>query len=52
VTQLSWKAYRYSHTYDILPASSSGAYFASGVLVGSTLKGDGSCLNCGSANAP
>jgi hypothetical protein len=29
--------YVYSHTYDILPASDSGAYFASGVLVGSTL---------------
>jgi hypothetical protein len=29
--------YAHSHTYDILPASSSGAYFASGVLVGSTL---------------
>jgi hypothetical protein len=29
--------YVYSHTYDILPASESGAYFASGVLVGSTL---------------
>jgi hypothetical protein len=29
--------YAYSHTYDILPASDSGAYFASGVLVGSTL---------------
>jgi hypothetical protein len=24
-------------TYDILPASESGAYFASGVLIGSTL---------------
>ncbi len=29
--------YEHSHTYDILPASSSGTYFASGVLVGSTL---------------
>jgi hypothetical protein len=29
--------YAHSHTYDILPASSSGSYFASGVLVGSTL---------------
>jgi hypothetical protein len=25
------------HTYDILPASSTGAYFAAGALVGSTL---------------
>jgi hypothetical protein len=29
--------YAHSHTYDILPASESGAYFASGALVGSTL---------------
>jgi hypothetical protein len=29
--------YAYSHTYDILPNSSSGTYFASGALIGSTL---------------
>lgn len=29
--------YRYGATYDILPASSTGAYFAAGALVGSTL---------------
>ena len=29
--------YAHAYTYDILPASESGAYFASGVLVGSTL---------------
>lgn len=29
--------YRHDATYDILPASDSGAYFASGVLVGSSL---------------
>jgi hypothetical protein len=29
--------YRHSHTYDLLPASDSGAYFAGGVLIGSTL---------------
>jgi hypothetical protein len=29
--------YRYDRTYDILPQSSSGAYFAAGALVGSTL---------------
>jgi hypothetical protein len=29
--------YRYEFTYDILPASDSGTYFAGGVLVGSTL---------------
>jgi hypothetical protein len=30
-------AYAHPYTYDILPASASGTYFASGVLVGSTL---------------
>jgi len=30
-------AYEYPATYDILPASSSGAYFAGGALIGSTL---------------
>ncbi|HOU93991.1 MAG TPA: hypothetical protein PLU22_23230 [Polyangiaceae bacterium] len=29
--------YRHSHTYDILPASDTGAYYAGGVLIGSTL---------------
>ena len=29
--------YRHEYTYDILPASDSGTYFAGGVLVGSTL---------------
>jgi hypothetical protein len=29
--------YRYARTYDILPASSTGTYFAGGALVGSTL---------------
>ncbi|MFO0564118.1 MAG: hypothetical protein U0263_00570 [Polyangiaceae bacterium] len=29
-------AYRHDATYDILPASDSGAYFANGVLVGSS----------------
>jgi len=31
--------YRHSHTYDILPDSDTGAYFAGGVLIGSTLFG-------------
>jgi hypothetical protein len=30
--------YRYSHTYDILPASDSGTYVAGGALIGSTLR--------------
>jgi hypothetical protein len=29
--------YRFDHTYDLLPASSTGQYFAAGALVGSTL---------------
>jgi hypothetical protein len=29
--------YPYTHTYDILPGSSSGTYFAGGALIGSTL---------------
>jgi hypothetical protein len=33
--------YQFDATYDILPDSESGAYFAAGVLIGSTLsKGD------------
>lgn len=31
--------YQHDRTYDILPASSSGAYFASGALIGSSLAG-------------
>jgi hypothetical protein len=30
-------AYRYPYTYDILPDSDSGTYFAGGVLIGSTM---------------
>lgn len=29
--------YRHAHTYDILPASDTGAYLAGGALIGSTL---------------
>ena len=29
--------YRFSHTYDILPDSDTGIYFAGGVAIGSTL---------------
>jgi hypothetical protein len=29
--------YTYDHTYDILPASDSGVYFAGGIPIGSTL---------------
>jgi len=37
VTGVEVVLYEAEHTYDILPASSSGAYFAAGALVGSTL---------------
>ena len=39
VSQVSRVPYRHAATYDILPDSTSGAYFASGVLIGSTLAG-------------
>jgi hypothetical protein len=32
--------YRYARTYDILPSSSTGTYFAAGALLGSTLAGE------------
>ena len=33
--------YKYQYTYDILPDSTTGNYFANGILVGSTLKDSG-----------
>jgi hypothetical protein len=48
VSSVTRVAYTHPATYDILPDSTSGAYFASGVLIGSTLAGSphrarGSC---------
>jgi hypothetical protein len=44
VVSITRVAYTHSATHDILPDSTSGAYFASGVLIGSTLAGSrGSC---------
>jgi hypothetical protein len=40
ITDVHDVPYVFEHTYDILPASDSGAYFAGGVLIGSTLGGD------------
>jgi hypothetical protein len=37
IASVETRPYRRGHTYDILPASSTGAYFAAGALVGSTL---------------
>jgi hypothetical protein len=39
VVSIARVPYKHDATYDILPDSSSGAYFASGVLIGSTLAG-------------
>ncbi len=38
VTQVSKVSYNDGYTYDILPQSSSGGYWADGIFVGSTLK--------------
>jgi hypothetical protein len=40
VTSAGLVDYHEPFTYDILPDSDSGAYFAGGVLIGSTLAGD------------
>jgi hypothetical protein len=39
ITGSSTVQYEHAFTYDILPASDSGTYFAGGVLIGSTLGG-------------
>jgi hypothetical protein len=39
IARLEIVPYAYAFTFDILPASATGAYFANGVLVGSTLVG-------------
>jgi hypothetical protein len=42
ITSAELVPYAYDATYDVLPASSTGAYFAAGALIGSTLqRGDG-----------
>lgn len=38
VVESSEIPYQHSATYDILPASDTGAYYANGILVGSTMK--------------
>jgi hypothetical protein len=45
-------AYDPTHTHDILPASDSGAYFAGGALVGSTLATNGVRVPDGCYAAP
>ncbi|GEM_PF-1842522 len=38
IVEVKTMPYKYSHTYDILPDSETGHYYANGVLIGSTLK--------------
>jgi hypothetical protein len=38
VVSAQWVTYKYNFTYDILPASDTGSYFAGGLLLGSTLQ--------------
>ena len=40
IVELVWLPYEHDYTYDILPASDTGTYFAAGALVGSTLATD------------
>jgi hypothetical protein len=44
VRRIEFVPYVHSRTYDILPESGSGAYFADGVLVGSTLAHEGTAF--------
>jgi hypothetical protein len=48
IHSLSAEPFRFPETYDILPASDSGTYFAAGALVGSTLS-PSAPQQCGSA---
>ena len=38
VTSVEWVTYEQPYTYDILPATDTGYYFAAGAMIGSTLK--------------
>jgi hypothetical protein len=40
ITSVRIVPYRHDATYDILPASDTGTYFAGGVLIGSTLRSE------------
>jgi len=41
VLSVEWVTYEQPYTYDILPATETGYYFAGGAMIGSTLKVDG-----------
>ncbi len=38
VRSVEWEPYRFSYTYDLLPAGETGAYWANGILLASTIK--------------
>jgi hypothetical protein len=40
ITSVSRVPYQHARTYDILPASDTGTYFAGGVLIGTTLSNE------------
>jgi hypothetical protein len=46
ITSAELVPYIHDATYDILPDSDSGSYFAGGVLVGSTLADEARCVSC------
>jgi hypothetical protein len=49
IVELEVVPYQHRFTYDILPASDSGTYFAGGALVGSTLAAPANLPFCASA---
>jgi hypothetical protein len=51
VLATSLVSYQHAFTYDILPDSETGAYFAGGILIGSTL-GGAAIETCGNATQP
>jgi hypothetical protein len=46
VNAVEWVTYEQEFTYDILPASDTGYYFAGGALLGSTLVEHANLLMC------
>ncbi len=38
ISSITSSVYKYDYTYDLLPDSQTGAYYANGILMGSTLK--------------
>jgi hypothetical protein len=46
VVAVEWVTYEQDYTYDILPASDTGSYFAGGALIGTTIERENSALMC------